>query len=444
MFALFVLVSRFLFVFLIIYFLFQGLLYVLGEREIISIDMRARIFNQRVTLILTHILAYAILSYTPDSNSFNLRTLAVGGLGLAFFILAWFLSKRVYKNSCNLLWNSVFFLLDIGLIMLQRIKPASAEKQLIWFVVGLFMALTIPFLLKLIPRFEMLELFYLLLGFVFIISPFVLGKMHLGAINRIDIGGFAFQPSEFVKFLFVFYLASVLRKKHTISSLIFPTLASVAFVAALVAQKDLGGALIFFMTFMSVLYIATGNVFLFASGFVAASGASVLAYRFFDHIQVRVAAWQNPFADIDTGGYQIVQSLFAIGTWGIWGSGLTRGTPNIIPIVESDFIFAAICEEFGGLFAISLIAVMLVVFYRGVHIALRSTRGFYSLLAAGFTCILAFQSFLILGGVIKLIPLTGVTLPLISYGGSSIIVSFLMIGILQWIFSYYSEENGYE
>jgi cell division protein FtsW (lipid II flippase) len=191
------------------------------------------------------------------------------------------------------------------------------------------------------------------------------------------------------------------------------------------------------MTFMVMLYIATGNPFLFAGGFAVASVASVAAFRLFSHVRVRVAAWSDPFADISGIGFQIAQSWFAIGSWGIAGSGLTLGIPTAIPVVESDFIFAAICEEFGGIFAVGLIGIMLVIFYRGMHIALRSERRYYALLAAGFSSILAFQSFLILGGVTKLIPLTGVTLPFISAGGSSVVVCLLMIGILQWIYSYY-------
>ena len=204
----------------------------------------------------------------------------------------------------------------------------------------------------------------------------------------------------------------------------------------LVLQKDLGSALIFFMTYMVMLYIATSNEFLFFLGMGAASVAAMGAYKLFSHVQVRVAAWRNPWADIDAGGYQIVSSLFAITTWGLFGSGLTKGMPKSIPVVESDMIFSAICEEFGVIFGAGVIGIFIMLLYRGVRIALDCNRRYYSILAAGVTTLISFQAFVILGGVMKLIPLTGVTLPFVSYGGSSVLVSLMMIGLLQWVCVY--------
>jgi cell division protein FtsW (lipid II flippase) len=368
---------------------------------------------------------------------FETAVLVTGAIALGYYILAWILAAIVYRDSCPLMWNCVFFLMSIGLIMLERINHETAIRQLGWFFVGFGLALIIPLFLKIVPRFEKLEIIYLVAGFGLLLSPLVVGLAQYGAVRWVNFFGLTFQPSELVKFLLVFYLASVFRKKQTLISLIIPSGAVAIFVMLLVAQRDLGGALIFFMTFLAMLFIATGNPFYFAGGLGAASVASVVAYRLFSHVKVRVAAWSDPFSDISSTGYQIAQSLFAIGAWGLMGSGLTLGAPTVIPIVESDFIFAAICEEFGGVFAFGLIAIMLIIFYRGIHIALRAERRYYSLLAAGLAIILAFQSFLILGGVIKLIPLTGVTLPFVSYGGSSVVVCLLMIGILQWIYSYY-------
>jgi cell division protein FtsW (lipid II flippase) len=184
--------------------------------------------------------------------------------------------------------------------------------------------------------------------------------------------------------------------------------------------------------FFYVLYI--GSVLFFAAGMISASGASYLAYKMLSHVQIRIAAWLNPWNDTFYRGHQILQSLFAIGTWGLLGSGLTRGSPGFVPVVKSDFIFSAICEEFGGIFGLATIGVYIMIFYRGVHVALRCRRPYHSLLAAGFVSILAFQTFLIIGGNIKFIPLTGVTLPFVSAGGSSAIVSIAMVGILQWMY----------
>ena len=203
-------------------------------------------------------------------------------------------------------------------------------------------------------------------------------------------------------------------------------------VLCLVLQKDLGGALIFFVTYMLLLYITTSNFLLLAAGFGAMALASIIAYNLFGHVRVRVSTWLDPWTDAGNTGYQITQSLFAITTWGFLGSGLTRGMPGKIPVVERDFIFSAICEEMGTLFGMGMVCIYMLLFLRGMFIAVRAKRRFYSILSAGIVIMFSFQTFLILGGVTKLIPLTGVTLPFVSYGGSSVLVSVALMGLLQW------------
>jgi cell division protein FtsW (lipid II flippase) len=196
----------------------------------------------------------------------------------------------------------------------------------------------------------------------------------------------------------------------------------------------LGSALIFAMTFLVVVYIATSNGFLLAIGLALAALASYLGYLVFPHVQTRVDVWLDPWSDIEQGGYQIAQSLFAIGSYGLLGSGFTRGYATYIPVVERDFIFSAICEEFGVLFGIGLILVFVMIFLEGVRASLYSRSRYLTLLSAGLTSLLAFQTFLIIGGDIKFVPLTGVTLPFVSYGGTSIAISFVIIAIIQWIY----------
>ncbi|MCL2699945.1 MAG: FtsW/RodA/SpoVE family cell cycle protein, partial [Defluviitaleaceae bacterium] len=437
-------ISRYFFILCILSFLVQAFFYVAAERGRLYIDQRAAIRLQRWTIALMIIIAFSILGWQPEYGAFDTTVLATGAIALVFFIMTWTFSAIIYRDSCPLMWNCVLFLMGVGIIMLQRLDHETAVRQLMWFFLGFSMTLFIPPFIKVVPKFEKLEPVYLAAGFGLLLSPLLFGLAQYGAMRWVNFFGVTFQPSELVKFLLVFYLASVFRKKQTLISLLIPAGAVAVFVVMLVLQRDLGGALIFFMTFMVMLYIATGNPFLFAGGFAAASVASVFAYRLFPHVRVRVTAWEDPFADIAGMGFQIAQSWFAIGSWGWAGSGLTLGIPTAIPVVESDFIFAAICEEFGGVFAVGFIAVILVIFYRGMHIALRAERRYYALLAAGFSSILAFQSFLILGGVIKLIPLTGVTLPFVSAGGSSVVVCLLMIGILQWIYSYYRYDEAEE
>lgn len=439
MFDLIIMLSRYLFAFYIVLFLWQAVIYVVNEQGGYIGNPIFAVSIQRVLIILMHITAFLILAYEPKAVSFNFQTIFLGIGGLVFLLLANYSTNFFYKRSCPLIWNSILFLLDVGLITLQRLNPDLAVRQLVWMTAGILVMLLIPFILRLIPRFEVFEWLYIIFSYLLILSTLFLGKEKNGAINWIQFGTISFQPSEIVKFLFIFYLASIFRKKVELKQLFLTGVLSGGIVLLLVMQKDLGGALIFFMTYMVMLYIATSNEFLFLSGMSVACIGAFLAYKLFSHVRVRVSAWKNPWIDIDRGGYQIVQSLFAIATWGLFGSGLTKGMPKKIPIHESDFIFAAICEEFGTIFGMGIVCIFVMIFFRGVLIALNCKRRYYSLLASGIISMFAFQSFLIIGGVIKLIPLTGVTLPFISYGGSSVFVSIIMIGLLQWITVYYEE-----
>ena len=217
-----------------------------------------------------------------------------------------------------------------------------------------------------------------------------------------------------------------------------------AHVLVLVASKDLGGAFIFFMTYLCMLFVATSNWFYLGAGLLGGSGAAVLAYHLFAHVRVRVEAWQNPWADIDNRGYQIAQSLFAIGTGGWFGSGLFQGMPYKIPVVEKDFIFAAIFEEMGGIFAVCVLLICLGCFIQFMMIASRMQAAFYKLIAFGLGIVYIVQVFLTVGGVVKFIPSTGVTLPFVSYGGSSIFSTFILFHIVQGLYILKRNEEDYE
>lgn len=443
MFELLIKASKYLFIFYILFFLWQGLAYVTMGRKIHFGHGKQAPSIQRILIIFMHITAFLILSYEPGQFLFNQSTLILAGGGLAFLLILNFSAHYVYHDSNPLIWNAMAFLLDIGLIMLQRLDPALAIRQMIWISIGFAVTLLIPVMIQLVPRFEQLELLSVILAVIFMLLPFFFGKKEYGSLNWINLGPVSFQPSEIVKFLFIFYLASVFRKKVEVKQIILTGFVSAGIVLLLVIQKDLGGALIFFMTYMVMLYIATSNSWLFLAGLGTASVCAAAAYQLFSHVRVRVMAWQDPWKDIDAGGYQIVQSLFAITTWGLMGSGLTQGMPTSIPVGSKDFIFAAICEELGSLFGVGIVCIYIMLLFCGIQVALSSKRRYYSLLAAGISCMMSFQTFLIIGGVIKLIPVTGVTMPFVSYGGSSVFVSILMVGLLQWI-NVYSEKNQNE
>lgn len=196
-----------------------------------------------------------------------------------------------------------------------------------------------------------------------------------------------------------------------------------------------------FVAYLVMVYVSTRNVGYLGLGLVGGSGAAVVAYHLFGHVRQRVSAWKDPMAVYQNEGYQIVQSLFAIGTGGWFGMGLCQGSPESIPVVKNDFIFSAICEELGGIFAICLILVCMSFFLMIVNIALRIINPFYKLIALGLGTEYAFQVFLTIGGATKFIPMTGVTLPLVSYGGSSLLSTILMLAIIQGLYILREDED---
>lgn len=353
---------------------------------------------------------------------------------LVFFKIAIWLYRYVYPNCSMALMNHMFFLLTVGFVMLSRLSFDKAERQFIIVVIAFLVSLIVPVLMETFLWIQKLGYLYGLLGLVFLSLVFVIGTEKYGSVNWISIGGFALQPSEFVKILFVFFMASMMAKAKTFKEIAITTALAAAHVLILVLEKDLGAALLYFVIYIVVTYVATGRMIYFAGGLLAGGVAGTAAYFLFAHVRNRVFAWQNPWQIIENAGYQITQSLFAIGTGGWIGSGLTEGRPLDIPVVESDFIFSAIAEELGLMFAILLIIVCLFVFIVFLNIAMAAREPFYKLVGIGLATCYIFQIFLNVGGVTKFIPSTGVTLPFISYGGSSIVSSFLIMGVMQGLY----------
>jgi cell division protein FtsW len=201
-------------------------------------------------------------------------------------------------------------------------------------------------------------------------------------------------------------------------------------MALLIWQQDLGAAALFFILFLALLYLATGSKWYTLGGLALLLLAGVIAYHLFPVVALRVDAWWNPWPDADNRAFQIVQSLYALASGGALGQGIGQGFPNYIPVVHSDFAFAAIAEEWGLVGSLSVVALFALLAHRGIRVALLRKRPFQSYLAAGITILYSAQALLIMGGVTKLLPLTGVTLPFVSYGGSSMLVSCIMAGLL--------------
>jgi cell division protein FtsW (lipid II flippase) len=260
----------------------------------------------------------------------------------------------------------------------------------------------------------------------------VAGQTSYGAKLSLSIGPLTIQPSEFVKIIFVMFIASMLYQRQDFHQVMVTSIFSAVFVLMLVASK--GGALLYFFTYLVMVYVATRRFVYFGGGILAMIVASLLGYRLFDHVQARVQAWSNPLAVIDGAGYQVCQSLFAIGTGGWFGLGLGQGLPEKIPVVTKDFVFAAISEELGGVFALCLIMVCVSCFFMIMNVAMKLRDNYYRLTAVGLGTLYALQVFLTIGGVIKFIPSTGVTLPLVSYGGSSLLSTMIVFGIIQGLY----------
>lgn len=344
-------------------------------------------------------------------------------------------------------------LVAIGLVELSRIDPALAADQAIWIAVGAAVFVGVLFFVR---DHRVLQHYRYLIGLTavgLLVFTMIFGTRINGAKLWISIGGGqTIQLGEVAKVLIVIFLAGYLRDRREILAIptsrvlgvpvpalrhLAPVLLFVgAALAAVVVLNDFGTALLFVGVFLAMLYLATGRVAYPAVGFGAFAAGSVLVYLAVPRIQDRVTSWLSPFDDPQDLGFQMVQSLYALGDGGIIGPGLGRGFlvtadgDTLIPELRTDFIFSAIASELGYVGAIAVLLVFVLVAARGFIIAAQANDGFSKLLAGGLTAVLAFQAFLIIAGIVRLVPLTGVTLPFMSYGGSSVVTNFGLIALL--------------
>lgn len=360
--------------------------------------------------------------------------------GAASYVLA--AQRRLDSVPLSL----AYLLLAVGLAEIARLKPELFTAQLRWACVGMaFWALTVV----LWERLRNFLAYPYVLGIattIILLLPLLFGVSIGGNTNWLAFGGFSVQPSEFGKILLIFFLAAYLADHRAVLTLparrfLFLHLPPVRFIAPLVVlwglavlmfviARDLGAALLFFGMAVLMTYMGTGRKsYVFLAGLFIVIAAA-LSYALFGHVRVRFDIWLHPWADPNGMSYQVVQSLFAIGTGGIWGTGFAEGHPLLIPEVHTDFIFAAIAEEFGLIGAVFVLMCYALLFWRGSRIAMGVPRAEESLLAAGCAASLLLQAFIITAGVTKLLPLTGITLPFVSYGGSSMSASFILVGIL--------------
>ncbi len=421
--------------------LFAGYTYecfsVLGKRR--NAKVQARILGRQTAfMFLLHLNAFVVMFAVTKDVSLLIFYL----MQVVLFVMILSCYHIFYPTASRLVANNMCMLLAIGFIILTRLNQDKAIKQFAIVAVSSVITLLIPVLIRRIRYLRRLTWLYACVGIVMLGIVAVLGATSYGAKLSITIAGVTIQPSEFIKILFVFFTAARLNESTAWKDILVTGAVAAVHVLILVLSRDLGGALIFFVVFLCMLYVATRRpVYLFA-GLGCGALAATVAYRLFSHVRVRVIAWEAPLSVIDKEGYQICQSLFAIGTGGFFGLGLYQGLPNKIPVVEQDFVFAAISEEMGIVFALCLILVCASCFMMFLNIAMQMKDRFYKLVALGLGTVYGFQIFLTIGGVTKFIPSTGVTLPLVSYGGSSVLSTLMLFGIIQGLYILREDEGA--
>jgi cell division protein FtsW (lipid II flippase) len=389
-------------------------------------------------VVVSH-LAYTLAARQEITNLLHLA------VWLACVVVGHLALNRRLPGRDPLVFPIVMLFCGWGLVLIDRLAPPFAIRQTVWLVVSvgaMVGVVSLPRSLRWLSRYRYL---WLVGGLILLGTTIILGRNPAGFGPRLWLGVFDayFQPSELLKLLLIVFLASYLAENRelladerasTISRLryLLPLLMMWGIsLIVLVWQRDLGTATLFFIIFLGMLYIATGQAGYVVGGAILLLLAGGVAYFAFDVVKLRVDVWLNPWPEANDRAFQIVQSLLAFASGGVFGQGIGQGSPTYIPVVHSDFIFAAIGEEWGLLGTLCVVACIAVFSVRAFRLAARlESRPFRGLLAAGIGITLATQSLMIIGGTIKLIPLTGVTLPFLSYGGSSLLVNFIMVGLL--------------
>ncbi len=444
-------------------------------------QFRATEFRLMLTVLVFFASGYLMVVFATRQHEFIptvpgvLTILWPSSLPLLLFIaISLGLSWRM-PNADQVLLPLVALLGGMGLLLTTRLEPSLnvlygdiykgvASKQSLWVTLGVVILALMIFVPwdTLFIRFQRSSLMdwldhhrlvWLVIGLFLTLLTFVFGKdpNNSGVKVWFDFGLFMFQPSELLKIILVIYMASYLEEYrevvavgYRLGPLTLPPLPYLVPIGAMwgiamgtiIFQKDLGAALLLFGVFLAMLYVATGHALYVVTGLIAFVIGAYVLYHFVPVVVDRFAVWLDPWATAQGTGYQIVQAAYAMSSGGIFGSGLGQGIPAIVPAIHTDFVFTAIGEELGLSGTLAVLIAYILLIFRGYHIALAIPgrfRGFEQLLAIGLTTILSVQTIVIIGGNLRLIPLTGITLPFISYGGSSILANFLILGLLMRI-----------
>ncbi len=379
------------------------------------------------------ILLYAMIVIN-QGKQLDVSTLGVP-LGIfAAFAVAHLAVRKWTPNADPAILPIAFALSGIGIAFITRLAPDTAVKQVIWLFIGIVCMIAVIVFLKNIDRIANYKYTLMLIGFLLLLSPMIpgLGKEINGSRIWIGLGSFTFQPGEIAKLFIVLFLAGYLAANREMLSVFtwrvgpfhlpdFRTLLPMLLMWGLsliivVFEKDLGSALVVFFVFIAMLYAASGKKSFVIVGLALAAVGAVAMWSIFSHVQIRVSTWLDPFSDANGIGYQLCQAIYSMADGGLFGVGIGNGLCDQIPVVESDYIFAAIAEESGLLGAAGLLLLYLCFAIRGIVTAARAKSDVSSFIATGLTTSLVLQAFIIVGGVTRLIPLTGLTLPFVSAG----------------------------
>lgn len=408
--------------------------YTIGSFQILTVEnpakMRYAFYRQVVLVLLFHAFGFSVIMLHE-------QTLEILGMYLAellFMILYVVIFRIAYRNCSRVILSHVLMFLAIGFIMLTRLNTAQSLKQLMMVLVFAVLTLIVPLMFQKEKTAVVWSWILGVLGVLLLMVVLVFSSRTYGANLTLELGVFSFQPSEFAKISFVLLMAAMFRNKNNFGVVLLSGVIALVHILILVASTDLGGAMIYAFAFLFMVYAATGKVFYLIGGTFVGSGAAVAAYFLFAHVRTRVAVWQDPWPMMSGKGNQVCNSLLGMASGGFMGTGLYQGSPKLIPIVQKDFIFSAIVEEMGAIIGICIILICISCMLKFIQVAGKLKHPYYRLIGVGLAAVYGIQVFLSIGGNIKFIPATGVTLPFVSYGGSSIGSTFILFVVMQELF----------
>ena len=418
--------------------------------------------NELVLILMAAVITgggYLLASLGKTSNiPANLVPFLVIVLGL--LVLAHLVTRILASGADSVLLPLAALLNGIGYVMIARVDTRNrlAGLQAVWTFVGVGLYIAVLLIVRRVPDLARYKWTFMFIGAALLVSPMIPGIGSTNGTNArlwVNLGPINFQPGEFAKLCLAIFFAGYLAERRELIAAgtwrvgpfnlpepkhLMPILLAWGFsVVVLVGQKDLGSSLLFFALFVVLLWIATERATFLVMGSVLFAAGAVFAWRMFSNVQDRIDLWLDPWSRFGGStiatdkGRQAAQAWFAFANGGLAGTGLGQGAPNKIPAVQNDYIFAAIGEELGLLGATAILIAFLLIIGSGLAIAVKAERPFEKLLATGLTTILGVQAFVIIGGVTRLLPLTGVTLPFVSYGGSSLVANFALLGLLMRI-----------